>query len=179
MRYTINLATRSYLDYRRVNQILILLITLLLALLAWNVSRFSMNLGELSSLKADSAAYEGRLNNRPAGVSEKDYTRMLESIRYFNGILEKKSYPWLLILEQLERATPEGVALVSLTPDKKNGELVIEGRAKNFTIIRSYLDKLEDSKAFQNILLQSHHVIAMGEKVSGIQFRISCQAVMR
>ena len=104
---------------------------------------------------------------------------MLQNIRYFNGILEKKTYPWLGILEQLEKATPDGIALMSLTPDKKNGELVIEGRAKNFSIVRSYLDKLEDSQAFQNILLQSHNLIAVGEKVSGIQFKISCRAVIR
>lgn len=179
MRYNINLATRTYLDYRKVNQVLIFCITLLLGLLVWNVTRVSMNLGELSKLNAESAAFEGRLKDRGTGVSEKDFSRMLETIRYFNGILEKKTYPWLLILDNIEKATPEGIALVSVAPDKKVGELVLDGRAKNFNAVRSYIEKLEDSKAFKDILLLSHKPMSVGEKVTGVQFRITCQAVMQ
>jgi len=78
----------------------------------------------------------------------------------------------------LENSTPEGIALVSLAPDTKTGSIKIEGRARNFGHVRSYLDRLEDSKAFTNILLLSHGDIAVGEKKSsGVQFVISCRLV--
>lgn len=177
MRFTINLTTRTYLNYRRINQVCVAGTTILLALLAWNVSRVSSGLGELHRLKAESAEFESRLSGRPAGVSENDYNRMLASIRYFNDVIERKSFGWLGLLEQLENTAPEGIALTSLSPEKKKGELKIEGVAKSFGMVRTYMDKLEDSKAFTEILLLSHRELVAGEKSKGVQFSISCRAV--
>ena len=177
MRFTINIATRTYLDYRRVSQVCVTAIVLLLALLAWNVTRVSWNFGELRRLKADSAVFEGRLGSRPAGVSEKEYTRMQASINFYNDVIARKSYAWLGLLELLENSTPDGISLVSLVPDKKVGELKIDGRAKSFSTVRSYLEKLEDSKTFTDIMLLSHNEVAAGDTVKGVQFKISCRVV--
>jgi type IV pilus assembly protein PilN len=179
MRFTINLTTRTYLNYRLINQACVAVAILLLALLAWNVSSISWGLGELHRLKAENAEYERRLSGRPAGVSENEYNRMLTSIHFFNDIIEHKSYNWLGLLEQLENATPEGIALTSLAPEKKKGELKIDGVAKSFAILRTYLEKLEDSKAFADILLLSHRELISEEKAKGVQFSISCRAVTR
>lgn len=178
MRFTINLATRTYLDHRLINRVIIVTVLLLTTLSAWKVVSFCWNLGELERLKGDIASLEGRLAGRQAGVSEKDYNRQVSTIRFFNGIIEQKSKNWLTLLEQLENATPEGIALVSLAPDTKTDTIKIEGRARNFGHVRSYLDRLEDSKTFTNILLLSHGDIAVGEKKSsGVQFVISCRLV--
>ena len=178
MRFTINIATRTYLDYRRVNQAGVIIIATLLGLLAWNVSRMSWNFGDLRRLKAESAVFEGRLGSRPAGVSEKEYTRMQASIRFYNDVIERKSYSWLGLLDLLENVTPEGVALVSLAPDKKVGDLKIDGRARNFGAVRTYMDKMEDSRTFTDILLLSHTEVAAGNNAKGVLFKISCRAVL-
>jgi type IV pilus assembly protein PilN len=179
MRFTLNLATRTYLDYRLVNRICAVAMLTLLALLAWNVSRVAWNVGELRRLKSEIAAYELRLNSRPSGVSEKEYTRMLASIRFYNDIIDRKVYNWLGLLERVENVTPDGIALVSLTPGKNLGELKIEGRAKGFGNVRTYVEKLNDSKEFTDISLLSHHEMAAGEKTKGVLFTISCRAVTR
>jgi Tfp pilus assembly protein PilN len=80
------------------------------------------------------------------------------------------------LLERLELATPEGIALSALTPDMKSGAIKIEGRARNFAHIRLYLDRLEDSKFFSSILLLSHSNITAGERAKAVQFSISCKA---
>lgn len=72
--------------------------------------------------------------------------------------------------------TPEGIALTALVPDRKSGELKIEGHARSFALIRSYLDKLEDSKVFTSNLLLSHANVAVGEKAKGVHFAISSKA---
>jgi len=179
MRFTINLATKPYLDQHRVKQICIGSLALLLALLAWNVARVSRDVMEMSRLAAESKAMETRLVNRPAGVSEKEYSRLLASIRFYNEIIERRSRNWLGLLEQVENATPEGVALAALTPEKGGAELKLEGRAKNFGAVRSYLERLEDSRNFSDILLLSHRDLAVGERTRGVQFTISCRAVSR
>ena len=179
MRFTINIATRKYLDYRRVNQVCVTAVAVLLALLAWNITRISWNIGELHRLRAESTVFEGRLGSRPAGVSEKEYIRMQASIRFYNDVIERKKYAWLGLLDLLENVTPEGIALVLLTPDRKDGILTIDGRAKNFNLVRTYLEKLEDSKTFTEIMLLSHNDVAAGTNVKGVLFKISCRAVMR
>jgi hypothetical protein len=179
MRFTINIATRTHIDRRLVNRAAYAVLALLLALLAWNISRTFWNFGELRRLQADNASYEQRLNSRPGGVSEKDFNGLLADIKFYNEIIARKSYNWLGLLEQLEGATPEGIALSALGPDRKSGDIKIEGHARSFAQVRSYLEKLEDSKAFTSILLLSHGEVAAGEKVKGVHFAISCKAAIQ
>ena len=177
MRFTINLATKPYLDQRRVNQACIVALVLLALLLAVNIGSMSGNIIELRRLGAENAAMDTRLKSRLAGVSEKDYTRMLASIRFHNDIIDRKTFNWLGLLDQVENATPEGIALISLAPDKQGAELKLEGRARGFKAVRSYLERLEDSHAFTDILLLSHRAATGEEKGRGVQFTISCRAV--
>jgi len=176
MYFSINLATRTYLDRRLVNRIGACLVIALLLLLAWNINRAAWSFGELRRLRADIKADESSLSSRPHGVSEKEYTGLLGTIGFYNEIIGRKSFNWLGLLDQLEQVTPEGIALSALTPDRKSGEVKIEGRAKNFAQLRVYLDKLEDSRVFTSILLLSHSTIAVGERTKAVQFSISCKA---
>lgn len=175
MYFSINLATRTYLDRKLVNRIGTGICAALLVMLAWNINSAAWSFGELRRLRADNASYENRLNSRPNGVSEKDYTSLLGTIGFYNEIIGRKSFNWMGLLEQLELATPEGIALSSLAPDMKKGDIKIEGRAKNFAQIRLYLDKLENSKVFTSIFLLSHSEVAVGERTKAVQFSISCK----
>jgi len=176
MRFTINIATRTHIDRKLVNRAGYAVLALLLVLLVWNITRTSWSLGELRRLQADNTSYEQRLSSRPGGVSEKDFTRLLTDIKFYNEIIGRKSYNWLGLLEQLEGSTPEGIALSALMPDRKSGDLKIEGNARSFALVRSYLEKLEDSKVFTSNLLLSHANVAVGEKAKGVHFAISCKA---
>lgn len=139
---------------------------------------FLVGYGELQRLKADAASLEGRLNSRPTGVSEGDYKKLLARIGFYNAIIERKSYNWLGLLEQLEKSTPEGISLASVVSDTGNGQVKLEGRARSFAQVRAYLEKLEDSKAFTDIMLVSHHDLFLGEKTRGVQFAVDCRAVV-
>jgi type IV pilus assembly protein PilN len=179
MYFSINLATRTYFDRRLVNRVGALILVLLLVLLVWNVNRTAWGTGELRRLRTDIASNESRLNSRPNGISEKDYTGLLARIGFYNEIIGRKSFNWMGLLEQLELTTPEGIALSALTPDKKSGDIKIEGRAKNFAQLKLYLDKLEDSRVFTSILLLSHAEVAVGERAKAVQFSISCKAALQ
>lgn len=176
MRFTINIATRTHVDRKLVDRAGYAVLVLLVVLLAWNINRTSWSIGELRRLQADNASYEQRLNSRPSGVSEKDFTRLLTDIRFYNEIIDRKSYNWLGVLEQVEAATPEGIALTALAPERKSQELKIEGHSRSFAQVRAYMEKLEDSGSYTSILLLSHSNITVGEKAKGVHFAISCKA---
>lgn len=175
MRFTINLATQTYLDKRLLNQVCFAVLVLLVVLLAWNITRASWNQGDKRRLDAEIAALEGRLNTRPGGVSEKDFSRQQAQIRFYNEIIGRKSMDWLQLLELIENVTPEGIALAAIAPDSKKGELKLEGRAKSFATVRRYLENLEESSNFKDILLLSHKDLITGETGRGVQFTISCK----
>lgn len=178
MRYSINLATRIYLDHRLLNRFGYGIIVILFMLLVWNVSRFSSNMGEMSHLRAEIGVIESKLTARQSGITEADYSRQKSSIRFYNGIIERKSVDWLNLLALFENATPEGIALSSLIPGKEPKEWKLEGRAHSFKTVQLYLEKLEESKTFSNILLLSHKNMTAADKGRGVQFTISCTVLM-
>lgn len=175
MRFSINLATRIYLDNRLLNQVSFGVVAVLIVLLGWNITRLSWNLGEQRRLDTEITSLEGRLNNKPGGVSEKDLTRQQTRIRFYNEIIDRKSTNWLQMLELVENVTPEGISLAAFTPGKNRDELKLDGRARSFAVVRHYLEKLEESKNFSNVLLLSHQELIIGEKGRGVQFSISCK----
>ena len=177
MRFSINLATRTYLDHRLLNRISALVIAFLLLLLGWNVARISSNLGEQRKLVSEIKTLENRLNIRPGNVNEKDFAGQQARIRFFNEIIDRKSKDWLNLLDLIENVTPDGIALAALAPGKKSGELTLEGRARSFSVVRQYVEALERSKTFSDVLLLSHQQIAVGENGRGVQFSISCKVL--
>lgn len=177
MRYTINLATRTYLDHRLINRIAFCVIALLLGMLALSVSRLLSNLGEQSRLKTEIASIQSRIGTKPSGISDADFSRQKNRILFYNEIIERKSMNWINILDLLETVTPEGVALSSFNPGKKQEVWKLEGRAKSFKNVQLYLEKLEASKNFSDVMLLSHQNIDAGEKKRGVQFTISCKVV--
>jgi type IV pilus assembly protein PilN len=177
MRFTINLATRTYLDHRLLNRFAFGSIVLLLVVTAWNIIRVASTLGEQNRLSAEIAVLEGRLAAKPAGISEADFSRQKARIRFYNEIIERKSSNWLALLELFENVTPEGVSLSSLSQDKKKEEWKVEGHARTFKSVQNYLEKLESAQNFSQVLLLSHQNIDVGEKMRGVHFSISCKVV--
>ena len=178
MRFSINLATRIYLDRKLVQRVGALILAVLSIMLVWNVTRTAGSLGELRRLRDDITTYQNKLSSRPSGVSEKEYTRLLARISLYNEIISRKTFSWLGLLAQLEGVGTDNIALAALVPDRKSGVLKIDGRAKNFSQLKIFLDNLEDSKAFTAVMLLSHSEIVVGEKTKGIQFSISCKAAL-
>lgn len=177
MRFTINLATRTYLDHRLLNRVAYCAIAVLIVMAGWNVNRVSSNMGEQSRLSAEIAAIQSRLGTKPGDISEKEFSRQKARISFYNEIIERKSTDWLNLLELFENATPEGISLASLSPGKNQEEWKLEGRARSFKAVQQYLEKLEASKNFSNVLLLSHQNMTTGENVRGVQFTISCKVV--
>jgi len=174
MRFTINLATRTYLDHRLLNRLGYCAIAVLLIIAVWNVNRVSSNMGELSRLNTEITTIRNRLGTKPAGISENEFSRQKTRIRFYNEIIERKSANWLSILELFENVTPEGISLSSLSQAKKQEEWKLDGRARSFKSVQQYLEKLEASKNFTNVLLLSHQNMTAGEKERGVQFTITC-----
>ena len=173
MRFTLNLATGTVLDQRQVHRVFVLLGILLPAFLVWNVLCFANNLGELRRLTVDIAALQSRVKTPGTKVSEGDRAVQRAEIGFFNDIISRRTFGWLDLLEQLETTVPDGIRLSALTPDKKSGMVRIEGLARNFGKVRTYLEMLEDSGRCTDVQLVSHENKTLWEQASGVRFSVT------
>jgi type IV pilus assembly protein PilN len=175
MRIAINLATRTIYDSRLVSRLCMVAVVLLAVLLAWNFLRFARNLGEMRRLDSEISAADKRLRSAPPGISEQEHAAIKQGVSFFNAIINRKTYGWLAFLERLENVTPDGVTLSLLSPDKRDDIIKIEGLARNFRALENFLEMLEDSGAFHDVLLLSHKNEEFWEQARGVRFSISCK----
>lgn len=176
MRFTLNLATRTYINARQVNLLLGGVGILLVVLLAALTSTVIRNHGERQKLETELAAIEARITASGKGVSDKEYQALLARIKVANGIIQRKSFNWLGFLNWLEVVVPDGVMVTSLEPSLKEGKLTISGVARNFQLMRRFMENLEDSKVFSDIYLLSQAEAKVDETQKGVSFSVTCKA---
>lgn len=176
MRFTLNLATRTYINSRQVNLILGVIGGVLLIMLAGFSSTVLVNSAEQRKLEQDLATVEARIKASGKGISEKEYVTLLGKIKVVNGIIQRKSFNWLGFLNWLEIVVPDGVMVTSLEPSLKEGKLTISGVARNFPAMRKFLENLEDSNFFTDIYLLTQSEAKVDETQKGVSFSVSCKA---
>lgn len=178
MRINVNLATRYYYDNRKINIILAVAGALLLLLLVILFGVAVANLGEISRLKKEQAKLDVKQKKLGRAVSEKEYGALLSRIGQANAMIEKKAVNWLELLNRLEEVVPDGIAITSIDPDQKTRELKIAGAARNFAAIRLFLENMERSPNFPDVLLLNQKELKVTEKQQGISFEISSRLVL-
>ena len=176
MRFTLNLATRTYINSRQVNLILGIIGGVLLIMLAGLSYNEIMNSAEQQKLEQNLASVVARIKASGKGISEMEYLALLGKIKVANGIIQRKSFNWLGFLDWLELVVPDGVMVTSLEPSLKEGKLTISGVAKNFSAMRKFLENLEDSKFFTDIYLLTQSEVKVDETQKGVSFSVSCKA---
>ena len=133
MKLTINLATRRYVNMRRLNAGLILGFLVLATLLVFKVREVARNQAELGRLRNLSASA-----GNPTGVkvSEEQLKALSARAGFANKLIQQKSMNWLSLLDRLEEVVPEGVALSDIAPDQREPQapltrMVSPGRARS------------------------------------------------
>jgi len=175
MRFTINLATRTILDQRRIDRACVTAVVVLAFLLAGLILLFSWNFGEQRRLDAEAGEMKKQLTRPLPKIPENEQEVIMADIAFYNEIIKRKSYGWLGLLEKLEVATPNGISLTLLSPNKEKGSLSIQGWALNFKALEEYLAQLEDSENFSDVLLLSHEKDELWEQAKGVRFTLSCR----
>ena len=173
MNFDINLATRVYVDFRKVNLFLTLLIFILISWLSLSLYNFSSN-HEMAH-KFEEYKTRKLSGSKASKISESDYAKFLAEVKSVNAILYSRSYDWLALLNNLEHLVPEGVALRGLDPSK--GELLkLTASARDFSSIRKFIENLEGSKNFTEVYLIDQTSLKTGNKQKGINFTVTCKA---
>jgi Tfp pilus assembly protein PilN len=172
MNFSINLATRVYVDFKKVNLCFALAGVILFSWLLFSIYSCVDNAAQLRKF----AEYKARLSHGVAAkkVSEHDYTAFLANVKNVNSILYKRSYDWISLLSNLERLIPEGVSLKGLEPSEKGTILKLSASARNFSAVRRFIENLENSKVFSEIYLTDQTPTKEGSQ-KGLNFTVTCK----
>lgn len=172
MNFSINLATKVYVDFRKVNLFFIVTGAALSCWLVFSIYTCLDNAARINKI----AEYKARLA-RSAGtkkISESDYAAFLANVKNVNSIIYKRSYDWLSLLANLEQLLPEGVALRGLEPSEKGAILKLSASARNFSLVRKFIENLENSKVFSEIYLTDQSATKEGTQ-KGLNFSVTCK----
>ncbi len=175
MRFSIDLSTGRILDYGPIGRICLAIILILFLFLVETTRVIIQNVRESHRITEEISVLRLRLKNSKPVLRIKDDETLRTRTNYFNKIIESKTYNWLGLLDNVEAATPAGIALSGLSPDRRNSLLKLEGRARDFGKIREYMERLAESEYFYDIQLLSHRNVVLWEQANGFEFAILCR----
>lgn len=174
MNFSINLATRVYVDFRKVSLVISALSAVLLFWIFYSIYSVVGNIEQMNRYTISKP--KGAVSPAPK-VSEADYSKFLARVKGVNAIIFKRSYDWLLLFDNLEKLVPDGVSLKGLDPSAKDEVLSISATGRNFAAIRKFVENLEFSNTFTEVNLTNLAVVKDGLLVKGMDFTVTCKAL--
>ncbi len=179
MRLDINLANRPYEDAGQfwvrwgttlatVGLFTLLLLTLTIS--GWFNARRDRN--KVSELHRKIAASDAMRRQAEEFLNLPENRATRDDSQFLNELIERKSFSWTRVLEDLEKVMPARVHLVSIHPELDDDNQL----ALNMTVAGDSRDKaielerrMEDSRRFTQTHIESEHIDVAG---SAVQFNI-------
>jgi hypothetical protein len=155
-----NLSTRPFYNERAVYAMAAVVAALVLAVAAWQavrVVRLSKYKTELNTaIRRDRNEAEARIRDAEQirrGLNQKELAEVAAAAKEANELIERRTFSWTGLFNQLEATLPEDVMLMGVHPDFKDGEttvsLDLQGRASDD--IDAFWDRLDKIGAFRDI----------------------------
>jgi Tfp pilus assembly protein PilN len=140
---------------RRVQLALLVCAIVVLALALTGYTRESQTLRERSAA-LDAAAQRPHARVASTGAASPEQRSRAASAVQFKTIQAQLNYPWQSLLALLESAHQDDVALLALEPDRRSGMTRLTAEAGSVAAMLNYLDELQKSGAFDDVVLASH-----------------------
>jgi hypothetical protein len=180
----INLTTLEHLNKRRLQGVLAAVLALLLAISVWNLYLGLRYHGERRTYQSRIDRLEKELGQGTATDSLDDaaWRSAQQAGRFLNRLVAIDIFPWPLVLDVLEEAIPQGVALNRFSPDDDLNALLLEGTAESVERLTQFQSALEKTPLFSSVALQTMALEGRGAggsgpamSGSGLSFELRCR----
>jgi Tfp pilus assembly protein PilN len=152
------MSRRLELDYvvppRRPLWLGLLLLAIALGIAADLVKRFGVARDERSRIETT----QGLLNTERPVAAALPVERLDEQVKSAETIVRQLTLPWATLIEVLEGATTQDVAVLQVQPEAQQRVLRITAEARNHKAMLQYLQKLAASRALDEVHLLNHQV---------------------
>ena len=155
-----NLSTRPFYNERAVALALGAVAVLVLAVTAWQVARvvkLSRHKTELTASIARDRREADALSQRAAEVRRGLDAQQLATVgvaaREANDLIERRTFSWTALFNQLEATLPEDVMLVSVSPQfgETTTGVTLQIQARRSEDIAAFWDRLEKTGEFRDV----------------------------
>jgi type IV pilus assembly protein PilN len=169
MKYSLNLATGTFVNHRRLFAIFSALGLFLFGLLV--VNTMSMIRDSSRTRQLELRLEELRGEKKGAGqqgeISTSALAKMAQRIEVANELLVRDNYRWTALLDQLETHLADGISIRGLQPDYKSGVLRLSGVAASITDLRNFIDNLSRSDVFTQVYLKDQRTEKTKDDLDG------------
>lgn len=131
--------------------------------------------GEQDALEARVHQLELKLGRRPASAAPQSSAvirEQAERLAQMRSVSQQLQRPWQQLFAMLEAMPQEDVALLTLTPDARKGQVRISAEARNLEAMLQYHQRLERSDALSDVSLLNHEVVA-GQAEHPVRFNLT------
>ena len=157
----LNLSTRPFYNERAVHIVLALLAVALVAISVFNARelfQLSQRQTELQTAIATADAQARELRQRAtrlrSQLDQADLEAVLQASREANALIDRRTFSWTGLLNDLEATLPGDVRLTAVQPKEDKGVFVIALGviARRPEDINEFIERLEKTRSFSNLL---------------------------
>lgn len=190
MRLNINLATKPYQDVRRVllqwgGLVLLLAIcTVALVWMAVSTWRESRDVNaRIAALESDIAALDRQRSESLAVLRLPQNTSVVDTSKFLNGLIARKSFSWTRVFMQLEEIMPQKLHVVSISPELQSKTNTVEvhlsvagtSRAAAVELVK----RLEQSSSFRDARITEESEVREKDSPDTVKFQVTALYVPR
>lgn len=107
-----------------------------------------------------------------AGLSPAESREQEQNLAQMRQVSQQMRRPWERLFAMLESLPQDDVALLSLTPDARKGQVRISAEARNLEAMLEFHRQLENSAELSDVSLLNHEILAKSTDHS-VQFNLS------
>jgi type IV pilus assembly protein PilN len=158
MRSRLNLASKTYVNRRALYLLYagVTAVVLLILITQLHYLVQMQNQGRLLKERISEIQQQLGISAESAEkYTEEQLTQLLEQIEFSNKLIIRDSFQWTGLLGQLEAVLPDNVRIVDIRPVFKDSTLGLTAQAKTVRDMRAFIDRLNESADFSNVLLLS------------------------
>jgi len=155
-----NLSTRPFYNERAVYAMAALVAVLVLAVTAWQIGRvvaLSKYKTELNTaVRRDRSEAESRIQEAEQvrrGLNQKELAEVADAAKEANELIERRTFSWTGLFNQLEATLPQDVMLTGVRPEFKAGTTLVnlDVQGRDSDDIDAFWDRLDKVGAFHDI----------------------------
>ena len=120
-------------------------------------------------------AFERQLGKRPepaSSLTPAQSREQTEKLAQMRSVSQQLQRPWERLFDMLEALPQDDVALLTLTPDARKGQVRISAEARNLEAMLQYHQRLERSDELSDVSLLNHEVVA-GQAEHPVRFNLT------
>ncbi|MBL8144038.1 MAG: hypothetical protein JNM38_23185 [Acidobacteria bacterium] len=174
----LNLSTRPFYNERGLHVglgLAGLVLAVVTALNGWQLvslsSRQTMLAGQAAGDEARAADLRRQAQQVRATVQQDDLEQVLAAAREANVLIDRRTFSWTELLNQIEGTLPPDVMLQSVQPGFSDGrvgvKLIVIGR--RIEDIDTFMRRLEKTGAFRNLISVDEQLLESGDFQAAIQ----------